>query len=270
VQDNLDDERWDDSPDALRRRERRRLRRQWRQAPAPRLLFAILLIVAGTLLFLSNLGLFPEFNLWSVFWPGIFIAVGLAKLLSDSRGSGQAFGIVLIAGGSLFLLINLGILRIRAHDNSWPLSVLLIAVGAVALIKILEGRDYSRPQIGFSQQAVASADILNEQVIFGSLKRKIEPFDFHGGKLESIFGSIELNLRRAQISSPERSATLEVNAVFGSIELSVPDSWRVVAQATGIFGNVEDKTIANKVPGFDGPTLFITGSAVFGSVEIKD
>ena len=270
MQNNLDDERWDESPGALGRSERRRLRRQWRQAPGPRLLFAILLIAAGTLLFLSNLGLFPEFNLWSVFWPAIFIAAGLTKLLSDSRRSGQAFGIVLIAGGSLFLLISLGILHIRAHDNSWPLSVLLMAVGAVALIKILEGTDYSRPQIGFSQHAVASADVLNEQVIFGSLKRKIESANFQGGKLESIFGSIDLNFRRAQISSPERSATLEVNAVFGSIELRIPETWRVVAQATGIFGSVEDKTIANKVPGFDGPTWFITGSAVFGSVEIKD
>jgi predicted membrane protein len=258
MQENLDDQRWE------------RRRSHWRQAPAPRLFIAILLIAAGTLLFLSNLGLFPEFNLWALFWPAIFIVAGVAKLLGDTRRSGRAFGIVLIAGGSLFLLINLGVLPIRAHDNSWPLSLLLIAVGAVALIKVLEGGNYGRPQIGFSQHAVASADVLNEQVIFGSLKRKIETANFQGGKLESIFGSIDLNFRQAQISSPERSTTLEVNAVFGSIELRIPETWRVVAQATGIFGNVEDKTIANKVPGFDGPTLFITGSAVFGSVEIKD
>ena len=98
----------------------------------------------------------------------------------------------------------------------------------------------------------------------------MESTDFQGGKLESVFGSIDLNLRRAQISSPERSATLEVNAVFGSIELRVPETWRVVAHAAGVFGSVEDKTLANKTASFDGPTLFITGSAVFGSVEIKD
>lgn len=270
MQDDFDNEPWDDRDGALDQWQRRRLRRQCRrQTPASRLFFAIVLIAAGSLLFLSNLGLLPEFNIWA-FWPGIFVLAGLAKLTRDPRRSGQAFGIVLIAGGSLFILINLGVLQIRAHDNSWPLSLLLMAFGALALIKVLERGDYPRPHIGSSQFSVANADVLNEQIIFGSLKRKIESGNFQGGKLDSIFGSIDLNFRNAQISSPERSATVEVNAVFGSIELRVPETWRVVAQATGIFGSVEDKTIANKVPGFDGPTLFVTGFAVFGSVEIKD
>jgi hypothetical protein len=269
VPDDFDDQRWDDKDGALDQWQRRRLRRRYRSAPAPRLFFAIVLIAAGALLFLSNLGLLPEFNIWA-FWPGIFVLAGLAKLTRDPRRSGQAFGIILIAGGSLFILVNLGILQIRARDNSWPLSLLLMAVGAIALIKVLERSDYPRPQIGSSQFSVANADVLNEQIIFGSLKRKIESANFQGGKLDSIFASIDLNFRNAQISSPERSASLEVNAVFGSIELRVPDSWRVVAQATGVFGAVEDKTVANKVPGFEGPTLFITGFAVFGSVEIKD
>jgi predicted membrane protein len=270
VQDNFDDEHWDESPDALPRTERRRLRRQCRQASAPRLFFAILLISAGTLLFLSNLGLLPAFNFWS-FWPAIFILGGVGKLTTDHRRSGQAFGIILIAFGSLFLLINLGILHVRTHDDSWPLSLVLMAVGAVALVKILEANDRVRPRVGFPiGRGSLSADLLREQVIFGSLKRKIESTNFQGGKLDSIFGSIDLDFRRAQISSPERSATLETNAVFGSIELRVPETWRVVAQATGIFGSVEDKTVANKLPGFDGPTLYITGAAVFGAVEIKD
>jgi predicted membrane protein len=259
VEDNLDHERWP----------RRRGLCRGNLPAAPRIFVAVLLIAVGTLLFLSNLGLIPEFNIWS-FWPAVFIVGGFGKLINDTTRAGQALGIVLIAGGTLFLLVTLGILHIRTHDDSWPLSLLLIAFGAIALIKVLEGRDYRRPQIGFQQQAVASADILKEQVIFGSLKRKVESANFQGGKLESIFGGIDLNFRQAQISSPERSAVLEVNAVFGSIELRVPETWRIVAQATGIFGTVEDKTVANKLPGFDGPTLFITGAAIFGSVEIKD
>jgi predicted membrane protein len=253
----LDDERWEQR------------RRQWRHAPASRLFIAILLIAAGTLLFLSNLGLIPEFNIWS-FWPAIFIVGGVGKLISDSTRSGQAIGIVLIAGGSLFLLISLGILHIRAHDDSWPLSLLLIAFGAIALIKVLDLGETGRPRIGFPDPSIGTGNVLREQVIFGSLKRKVESTSFQGGKLESVFGSIELDLRRAQISAADRSATLEVNAVFGSIELSVPETWRVITHAAGVFGSIEDKTIANKTSGFEGPTLLLTGAAVFGSVEIKD
>lgn len=268
MSDDLNNERWDDRPNTLDDWQRRRLRRQCRPA-APRLFWAILLIAAGTLLFLTNLGLLPEFNIWA-FWPAIFVVAGLAKLTTDRRRSGQVFSLFLIAAGTLFILVNLGILHIRTHDDSWPLSLVLMAAGVVALIKVLERGEYRRPNIGSSQFSTANADTLNEQIIFGSLKRKIESGNFQGGKLDSIFGSIDLNFRQAQISSPERSATVEVNAVFGSIELRVPETWRVVAQATAVFGSVEDKTIANKVPGFEGPTLFVTGFAVFGSVEIKD
>ena len=265
--DNLDKDPWEETRDVPTRRPRGR---QCRQAPAPRLLFAILLIAAGSIMFLGNLGLLPDFNIWA-FWPLIFVVGGVGKLVSDTTRSGQALGIILIVGGSLFLLVSLGILHIRAHDDSWPLSLLLLAVGTLALIKVLDSNDRFRPRLGFPQQGgVISADVLREQVVFGSLKRKIDSTNFLGGKLESLFGSIDVNLRRAQISSPDRSASLEVNAIFGSIELRVPETWRIVAQAMGIFGSVEDKTIANKTAGFDGPTLFITGAAVFGSVEIKD
>ena len=270
MQDNLDDDRWDGPPAGLSRREQQRLRRQWRQAPAPRLFIAVLLIAAGTLLFLSNLGLLPEFNFWA-FWPLIFVVGGVGKLVSDNTRAGQALGIVLIAGGSLFLLVSLGILHIRAHDDSWPLSLLLIAFGTIALIKILDANENTRIRVGFpTGTSSLSSDFLKEQVVFGSLKRKVETPNFQGGKLEAVFGSIDLNLRTAQISSPEKAATLEVNAIFGSIELRVPEGWRVVTHAASVFGSVEDKTITNKVGTFDGPTLFLTGAAVFGSVEIKD
>lgn len=258
MQDNFDNERWS------------QMRRQWRHLPAPRLFIAILLIAAGTLLFLSNLGLLPAFNFWA-FWPLIFVVGGVGKLVSDTSRAGQALGIVLIAGGSLFLLVSLGILHIRAHDDSWPLSLLLIAFGTIALIKILDANENARTRVGFpTGTGSLSADLVKEQVVFGSLKRKVETQSFQGGKLETVFGSIELNLRRAQITCPQKFATIEVNVVFGSVELRVPETWRVVASAASIFGSVEDKTLANKAASFDGPTLFITGSVVFASVEIKD
>ncbi len=270
MQDNFDNGGWDHEHWPHDRWDHRRRRRQWRQMPAPRLFIAILLIAAGTLLFLSNLGLLPEFNFWA-FWPLILVVGGVGKLVSDTTRAGQALGIVLIAGGSLFLLVSLGILHIRAHDDSWPLSLLLIAFGTIALIKILDAHDGARGRVGFpTGSGTMSPDFFKEQVVFGSLKRKVETPNFQGGKLETVFGSIDLNLRSAQISSPEKTATIEVSAVFGSVELRVPESWRVVAHAASIFGSVEDKTIANKVASFDGPTLFITGAAVFGSVEIKD
>lgn len=270
----VDNRRWEQFRELRDVRARRRSCRgnQWHRTPSSRLFIAILLIGAGSLMFLSNLGLLPEFNLWD-FWPLIFVVAGIGKLAGDTRPSGKAVGVVLVAGGSLFLLVTLGILHIRTRDSSWPLSLVLITAGAIALIKVLESDDRSRPRVGFAHvdsPPGASLDVLNEHVVLGSVKRKIESADFRGGKLECVLGSIDLNLRGAQISSVERSATIAVNVVFGSVELRVPENWRVVSQAAEVLGSVEDKTIANKSPGFEGPTLFVVGSAVFGSIEIKD
>jgi len=265
--DNFDNESWDELPEVPSRRLRRR---RQPASMAPRLFFALALITAGTLLFLSNLGLLPEFNFWSI-WPLIFVVAGVGRLVGACSSAGRAVGVILICFGSLFTLVTLGVLHVRAHNDSWFISLVLLTVGSIALIKVLESNSDTRIRVGFPQEhSVVSSNLLKKEVVFGSLKGKVEAADFRGGKLDSVFGSIDLDFRRSQIASPERSATLEVNAIFGSIELRVPETWRVVAQATSVFGSVEDKTLAGKTAGFDGPSLFITGAAVFGSVEIKD
>jgi predicted membrane protein len=270
MQGNFDNEHWDEVPDVPDVPARKFGRRSRRQAPAAqRLFFAIALITAGALLFLSNLGLLPEFNLWSI-WPLIFVVFGAGKLVSATSSAARAVGVIFISFGTLFTLVTLGILHVRAHNDSWFVSLVLLTIGSVALIKVLESGNPGKPRVGFPQEAVESSNVLKKEVVFGSLKGKVEAADFRGGKLDSVFGSIDLDLRQSQITSVERSATLEVNAVFGSIELRVPETWRVVAHATSVFGSVEDKTLANKSAGFQGPSLFITGAAVFGSVEIKD
>jgi len=265
--DNFDNESWNEIPDLSARRLRRRRRRR---STASRLFFAVALITAGTLLFLSNLGLLPEFSIWSV-WPLILVVVGVGRLVSACSPAARAAGAILICFGTLFTLVTLGVLHVRAHDDSWFISLLLLTVGALALIKVFEPGGENRIRIGFTEKTdVESSNILKKEVVFGSLKAKVEAADFRGGKLDSVFGSIDLDLRRSQIVSPEHAATLELNVVFGSIELRVPETWRVTVHAPSIFGSIEDKTLANKTPGFDGPSLFITGAAVFGSIEIKD
>ncbi len=59
---------------------------------------------------------------------------------------------------------------------------------------------------------------------------------------------------------------LEVDCIFGGVEIIVPSKCKVITNGTGVFGGWSPN-ISNKE---DGPTLTISGSAVFGGVEIKD
>ena len=229
-----------------------------------RLVFAIFLIVGGTLLFLNNIGLFPVRDIWA-YWPLLFVAFGISKL-GCSRGSlGRTWGIILIAVGALLIACNLGILHLR-DDVIWP--VLLIGLGVVVLVRTLESRKPNT--IGFPTQAVAVSDnLLKDWAVLGNVKRKVDVDDFLGGELISFFGSVDIDLRRARISPTVKSVTIEANAVFGAVKLRLPGTWRVNVKGVGILGSFEDKTIPPGT-GVDTPIVVISGYSVFGAVEIED
>jgi hypothetical protein len=89
--------------------------------------------------------------------------------------------------------------------------------------------------------------------------------------VEAVFGGLELDLSGAAITTPDRRAVLEANAVFGGIEIRIPRTWRVERESAAVFGGFDDKTVPPRPePGFEPPTLVIRGSAVFGGIEVKN
>ncbi len=236
-----------------------------------RLFFSVVLIAAGVLLFLSNLGILPIYDVWEL-WPVLPILGGIGSFTHARNASARVWGVFLVVFGCLFLLLNLGWIHIRKHDGSWPLSLILIAAGFAALLSVLESSRKALPEVAGSVPGDARGDYrnsVNDFVIFGSLKRKLESFAFQGGDLMTIFGNIEMDLRRSLIAPPATSAVLNVNAIFGSIKIKAPQNWRVHVSGAGILGNFEDKTIPPN-SGPDAPVLVITGVSIFSSVEIED
>jgi hypothetical protein len=63
---------------------------------------------------------------------------------------------------------------------------------------------------------------------------------------------------------------IEANAVFGGVDITVPDTWRVTVEGQGVFGGYEDQTGHNPSAEAGRPHVLITGSAVFGGVTIKN
>lgn len=266
-----------ETPDWQTRRDiRRQQRRNARglscgQSPASRLILAVALIVAGVFLFLDNLGVLRLRNIWA-YSPLLLVAWGVSVFSGARSITKRYWGVVLIVFGGLGLLLNLGLLRLHTRDDSWLLALLLIALGFLALIRTIEGSTVPRPPVGFPTQTETRFDnVLNEHTVAGSIKRWVETPNFQGGKIECVFGSVELDLRRSQIAAGEKPATIDVNCVFGSTKLRIPETWMVNVQAAGIFGSVEDKTIPPRgVSGLTPALLIINGQSVFGSVEVEN
>jgi predicted membrane protein len=239
------------------------------RSPFSRLFFAGFLIVAGTLLFLGNLGVLPSFNIWS-FWPMLIVAVGISKIVNARDSGNRVLGFLLSFFGVFFLLISLGVVQIRARDHSWPISMLLIAFGLTMLIKVLEERDPAKPKwTGFRPFGMNTPNGLSDFTVMGTVKRRVDTTDFRGGRALSILGTIELDLHHARITEPSQTIQLEVSAILGSAKIRVPENWRVQIHGASILGTYEDKTIPPQA-GVDAPTLLITGYAFMSSIEIED
>jgi hypothetical protein len=249
------------------------LLRQRRRRHGPptgvRLFFALFLIVAGVLLFLYNIGLIPVQNIWN-YWPLIVVAGGIGRFINSRDAAGRVFGLILVVIGALILLVTLGIVHIHTRDESWPLALLLIAMGTALLVKVLQPGAITRQAFGLPTPVPTDAsNTLNDVAVLAGIKRKLETDNFRGGTISSVFGGVDIDLRRAQITVPERTATLDIKAVCAGVKLRVPETWRVNIIGASVFGAYEDKTIPPNT-GPNSPTLVITGHSIFASVEVEN
>ena len=86
---------------------------------------------------------------------------------------------------------------------------------------------------------------------------------FEGAELTAVFGGVKCDLRKAVI---EKDCAIEVTAIFGGIDILVPEHINIKTQTTAIFGGVSDKSVHRKE---NAVTLYISGTCMFGGVEIK-
>jgi predicted membrane protein len=217
------------------------------------------IVGVGLILLLDNMGILHADNLWR-YWPVILIAVGAGRVMESHRPAALVWGGMISLIGLLFLLDNLHILSF-SFNMIWPLAV--IAFGVSMLLRSAE-RTRMVGDTGF-----ASNPTLSLWTVFGGGRRRITSDNFQGGEVFAIFGGFHIDLRGSQITSGR--AVVEINSIFGGVEMIVPENWRVSVRGTGIFGAFEDKTIPPRPDvGVTPPELIVTGSAVFGGATVRN
>jgi predicted membrane protein len=222
-----------------------------------RIFAGILIIVIGVIFLLGSLDKVDVGDLISEYWPLILIAVGLWHILAHNfRQVGT--GLILITIGSVFMLINLGILGTNFWSVFWP--VLIIAVGLWILLKPrFKGFEGKVPEI--------KDDDLDAFVMFAGINRRLESKEFRGGKATALFGGIELDFYNAKLAGNQ--ATVDLTAMFGGIDVRVPRNWKVVVDSHAILGGVDDKH-RTESPDQIEATLLIKATAIFGGIDIKN
>lgn len=224
------------------------------------LFWGALLVLAGSAFLLDNMGIIAFDRLWR-FWPLLLVCAGIPNV---RRREHRFWGISLIAAGIILQLNELGIAHFKWNDI-WP--ILLILGGLMLMWSAFEARrNPSAPPTSGDPRTT-----LEDSAIFSGVERRVTSQDFQGGRVTAIFGGVELDLSDANIQGDE--ATMEINAIFGGIELRIPENWQVAFRGTPLFGGISDKTRAGRTVNVDDPSrkvLVLTGSVIFGGVEIKN
>ena len=285
----MDTERWEQRNRERMERQRLRMERRqtrWEQRSAcgggPNatggLIIGLGVIAVGVLFLLRNVGVLYFDDIWQ-YWPVILIVVGLSKLANTHSASQVTSGLIIGGLGTVFLLRNLGYIYGNIWQYIWP--GILIAVGLSILVKHLEGRDPSMnpgppppgpgnpfpPASGFTART-SGANYLHVECVFSGTRQKLETQDFLGGKIATVFGGAEIDLRG--VATKREEISIKAEAIFGGIELWVPAHWKTIVRGSAVFGSFEDKTFPAAPGQGEAPRLVITGAAVFGSVVVKN
>jgi len=83
--------------------------------------------------------------------------------------------------------------------------------------------------------------------------------------VSAVFGNTVIDFREARFSA--QRIVLHASVVFGNLEIIVPPQLAVEADGSSIFGSIESHG-GGAVADPDRPLLHITGTVVFGNIEI--
>lgn len=156
------------------------------------------------------------------------------------------------------IFIILGLSALTGFDlGRYFFPVLLIALGLL----VITGRNN---RFNMMNSRESEQDVLNETYVFSGTQRKVISGNFSGGKLVAVFGGADLDL--TEVKAKQKDLKMELVAVFGGVQLRIPDNWYVTSEAVGILGGIDNKTRTKKKD----VVLHINGAAVFGGIEIKN
>ena len=229
----------------------------------------LVLILIAVLIMASAMGILPNIP-WFKLLGGVIFGVGAVKGLFNR----SFFSAFMSAGITAWIFENeLGI------EEFLPFPGLLVAglLGA-GFGMIFKGNDkfvfeYRNGDDTVHAHSIDEARAQNRfedgrrvvlTNVFGQTSKYVNSASFSSGKLENVFGAANVYFNNAVIEN--NSAVLEVENVFGQMNLYLPKNWRVNIRQNTVGGPVKAYGESNR--DMDAPHLEIDVDNVFGRTNI--
>ncbi len=220
-----------------------------------KVIWGIVLVIAGVLFGLNALDITSIDIFFDGWWTLIIMIPCAIGLFTERDKTGNLIG---LAVGAILLLCCQDIL---SFTTIWSLliPVIIIIIGAKMVLSGFFGNkanDFvaNMKQNGYNPRVGCAT--------FSSCNMNYDNEVFEGAQLTATFGGVKCDLRNAIIT---KDCGIEVSAVFGGIDILVPSNVNVKVSSNSIFGGISNKTSVHK----DAPTIYVSGTCLFGGVEIK-
>ncbi len=221
------------------------------------ILWGLVFVAVGVVFGLNALEI-TDINLFFDGWWTLFIIVPCTIELFKSHGRlGNIIGIFI---GVVLLLACRDVLDI-AMIGKLIVPAILVIIGVAFIFKD-----------SFNGKAIKRIKELHKtkngtNVFFSTFSGQKVDFSgqvFTSADLTAVFGGLECDLRNAIINE---DVVIDINAIFGGVDIFVPDNIRVKIRSTSIFGGVSEK--GNHDPVGEVPTVYVNAVCLFGGVDIK-
>jgi predicted membrane protein len=218
-------------------------------------------VLWGLFLVLIGLGFAGNvFNLWNFelffngWWTLFIIIPCFISMIQNGIHLWNTLGLIF---GILLLIASQGFIN---SQYIWDLLFPIIII-SIGLSIIFKGKLSKNAKI---INNLKHDGLPNYSAVFGAQDLQIHDELFEGASISAIFGGVKLDLRQTTI---EHDIYITSTAVFGGIEIIVPQNVRIEISSTPIFGGVSNKTIK---PIDDNPkTIYLNSTSIFGGTEIK-
>lgn len=218
------------------------------------LLWGIVFVIVGVILGLNALEI-TNINLFFSGWWTLFIIVPcFIDLFKDEDKSGDIIGVII--GFCLLLACN----NFISFELIFKLAV---PVGLVVIGLSFIFRDTINSKIKKEIKKLDKNKGDEYCATFGSQNVSFSGEKFNGCNLTAVFASVECDLRDAIIKG---DTVINVSAIFGGVDIYVPDDVKVKVTSTPIFGCVSNEK-KNNID--EGNTVYISAVCLFGGVDIK-
>lgn len=225
----------------------------------------LILVGVGSALMAHKLGVIMP--AWLFTWPIILILAGIYTL--GKNGFKRPGGLIPIAIGGVFLAEHL-LPGMQISQIAWPALAILVGLFLIFSPKRNCGprgrRHWEKTDFVNATETGSSEDFINIDSVFGGVNKTVITKNLKGGTINCVFGGAEINLLQADIQG---QVTMDINTVFGGVEMIVPSSWKVQSEVSAVLGGVEDKRAMSESTFETDKILVLKGSVIFGGLSIK-